>query len=208
MSKKVEEDYSNSETVPSNATILFITGLPCTGKTFLGKQIAAHFSLPYIYKDGIKEELFDTLGWSDRSWSKKLGAAAYSILFYISEALLEAGKSFILESNFSAERDNPRLQKLQEKYNYRAIEIQCVADGEIIVERFRKRWETGTRHPGHVDPETYDELHQTLLQGSLPPLGLKGDYIEMDTSDFETINVGNLIRKIEQKISIKNKYCR
>jgi predicted kinase len=203
MSKKMEKDFSDSKTVPSISTILFITGLPCTGKTFLGKQIAAHLSLPYLYKDGIKENLFDSLGWSDRSWSKKIGAAAYSLLFYLTETLLEAGKSFILESNFSAERDGPRLQELQEKYKFKALEIQCITNGEIIVLRYRKRWETGNRHPGHVDAETFDELHQTLLRGSLPPLGLKGNYIEIDTSDFEKVNVENLINIIDQKISLK-----
>ena len=200
MSKKIKEDSPDSEMVPM---ILFITGLPCTGKTFIGRQIAEFFSLPYLYKDGIKEKLFDSLGWSDRSWSKKMGAVAYNLLFYLTETLLDANKSFILESNFSAERDRPRLQDLQKKYDFKAIEIQCVADGKIIVERYRKRWEAGIRHPGHVDQETYVELHQTLLRGSLPPLGLNGDYIEIDTSDFKKVNVKCLINVIDQKISLK-----
>ncbi len=163
----------------ANPVVFFITGLPCTGKTVLGKQIAAHFSLPYLYKDGIKESLFNSLGWSDRDWSRRIGAAAYSLLFYFTEALLEARQSFILESNFAVEREGPRLQKLQENYIFRAIEIQCVAEGEVIVERYRQRWETGTRHPGHVDPETYDELRPTLLLGRLPPLGLQGSILKL-----------------------------
>jgi predicted kinase len=184
----------------ANPVVLFITGLPCTGKTVLGKQIAAHFSLPYLYKDGIKERLFDSLGWSDRDWSKRMGVAAYSLLFYFAEALLEARQSFILESNFSVERDGHRLQKLQENYRFIAIEIQCVAEGNIIVERYRQRWEAGTRHPGHVDPETYDELRPTLLMGRLPPLGLQGEYIEVETTDFEKVDVAAIIQVIERKL--------
>jgi predicted kinase len=180
--------------------VLLITGLPCTGKTVLGKQLAAHFSLPYLYKDGIKESLFDSLGWSDRDWSKRVGVAAYSLLFYFAEALLEARQSFILESNFSLDRDGSRLQKLQENFKFRAIEIQCVAKGEVIVERYRQRWEAGTRHPGHVDPETYDELRPTLLMGRLPPLGLQGDYIEVETTDFEKVDVEGIIQVIERKL--------
>ncbi len=158
----------------TNTVVLFITGLPCTGKTALGKKIADHFSLPYLYKDGIKETLFDSLGWSDREWSKKVGAAAYSLLYYFTKALLEAGKSFILESNFSVERDGSRLHKLQDNYRFRAIEIQCVADGEVIVDRYRQRWEAGIRHPGHVDPETYEELRPTLLTGAPTSFGFAG----------------------------------
>jgi predicted kinase len=184
----------------TSPVVLFITGLPCTGKTVLGKQIAAHFSLPYLYKDGIKESLFDSLGWSDRDWSKSVGVAAYSLLFYFAEALLEARQSFILESNFSVERDGPRLQKLQEHYKFRAIEIQCVAEGEVIVERYRQRWEAGNRHPGHVDPETYDELRPTLLMGRLPPLGLQGEYIEVETTDFEKVDIAVIIEFLDRKL--------
>ena len=180
--------------------LILITGLPCTGKTFIGRQIAAHFSLPYLHKDGIKELLFDTLGWSDRAWSKKMGAASYSLLFYFAETLLAAGQSFILESNFSAERDGLTLGALQERYGFRAVEIQCVADGEVLVERFRQRWEAGERHPGHVDPETYDELRLTLLPGRLPRLGLEGEYLEVDTTDFEKVEVEGILETLSKMI--------
>jgi len=178
--------------------LILITGLPCTGKTFIGKQIAERFSLPYLYKDGIKERLFDTLGWSDRAWSKKLGAAAYSLLFYFAEALLQAGQPFILESNFSADSAST-LRALQEQYGFLAVEIQCVADGAVLVERFRQRWESGVRHPGHVDPETYDELRATLLQGRLPRLELEGEYIEVDTTDFEKVDMEGVLKRLEMK---------
>jgi predicted kinase len=181
-----------------SSTILFITGLPCTGKTYLGKQIAAHLSFPYLYKDGIKERLFDALGWSDRDWSKKIGEASYLLLFYFTEALLEAGESFILESNFSAERDGLKLHGMQAKYKFKAIEIQCVADGDIIVERYRLRWEAGNRHPGHVDPETYAELLPALSLGRLPRLGLQGEYFEVNTTSFEKVDVEGILRKIDQ----------
>jgi hypothetical protein len=126
-----------------------------------------------------------------------IGAAAYSLLFYFTEVLLEAGEPFILESNFSAERDGPSLHALQKKYRFKAIEVQCVADGEVIYQRYRQRWEAGDRHPGHVDPETYAELLPTLMKGRLPPLGLTGDYFEVDTTDFEKVDLAEIIRLIE-----------
>jgi predicted kinase len=176
--------------------VILITGLPCTGKTRIGRQIADYFGLPYLHKDGIKESLFDTLGWSDRAWSKKLGTASYHLLFYFTELLLAARLSLVLESNFSFERDGPKLHLLQKKYGFRAVEVQCVADGEELVHRFRQRWESGSRHPGHVDEETYDELRETLLAGCLPPLQLEGSYFEVDTTQFESVDVHEIIDKI------------
>jgi predicted kinase len=194
----IDRDIKKEQGVKAPSEIIFITGLPCTGKTFIGKHIANYFSLPYLFKDGIKETLFDSLGWSDRAWSKKVGTSAYSLLFYFAETLLVADVSFVLESNFSAERDGPKLLSLQDRYSFHAVEIQCMANGDVLVERYRKRWEAGHRHPGHVDPETYEELQQTLLQGRLQPLGLRGDYFEVNTTDFDKVDVAALIKILEK----------
>jgi 2-phosphoglycerate kinase len=50
--------------------LVIITGPPAAGKTTLGRQLAGALSLPFIHKDGIKEILFDVLGWRDRAWSR------------------------------------------------------------------------------------------------------------------------------------------
>ena len=48
--------------VTNRPMLLVVTGLPCTGKTTLGKYLASQLKLPFIHKDGIKETLFDLLG--------------------------------------------------------------------------------------------------------------------------------------------------
>ncbi len=59
---------------------IIISGPPGAGKTTIGKLLSKELSLPFFYKDEIKESLFDTLGWSDAEWSKKLGVASMKIL--------------------------------------------------------------------------------------------------------------------------------
>src|SRR5687768_2133644 len=88
-----------------NAVI--VTGLPCTGKTTLARRLSADLKLPLICKDDIKETLFDTLGWRDREWSRKLGAATMRLLYMWVEEELAAGRSFIVECNFKVEYDTP-----------------------------------------------------------------------------------------------------
>jgi predicted kinase len=61
--------------------LILISGFSCTGKTTLAKKIAQRSSLPLIGRDDIKESLYDSLGYSDRKWSKKLGAASYDLLY-------------------------------------------------------------------------------------------------------------------------------
>lgn len=177
---------------------MIVTGLPGTGKTTLARQIAQTLRLPLIYKDGIKEKLFDTLGWSDREWSKKLGAATIAILFHMVEAQLAAGKSLVVESNFKEEFDTARFLAFKSKYGYFPIQIQLVADGETLYRRFQQRSENGERHPGHVDHLNYAEFEVTLRQGRRAPLGIGGEYIEVDTTDFERADFGVVWKRLAE----------
>src|SRR5438552_4231834 len=101
--------------MPGNR-IVIVTGAPCTGKTTLGKRLADDLQLPFLSKDRIKETLFDTLGWSDREWSRKLGAATMEVLYSFMETELAAGRSFLVECNFKPEFDTSKFLRLKEKY--------------------------------------------------------------------------------------------
>jgi predicted kinase len=178
--------------------LIIITGLPCTGKTVLGERIASALSLPMLTKDGIKVLLFDTLGWSNRAWSRKLSEACNRLLLHFAEALLTAGQSVILESNFPPQAFSPHFRALHTRCAFRPVQILCVAEGEVLVERFRRRWESGERHPGHVDDQSFEEIRQTLLPGRLPPLDLDGPLIEVDTTDFGEIDYEGVVGKIRR----------
>jgi predicted kinase len=83
--------------------LVVVTGAPGPGKTTVAQALAAELELPLVTKDDVKEALFDALGTGDREWSRRLGRAAYDVLFVMARRLLEAGTSCVLESNFSTE---------------------------------------------------------------------------------------------------------
>jgi predicted kinase len=181
----------------SKTLLIIISGPPCTGKTTLGKKIKDEFRLPFVSRDDIKESLFDSLGWSDREWSIKLGVASYKLLYKNIESLLSAGVSFIVESNFKPAYDNERFLNLKKKYDFETFQIMCSANGEILFERFKIRSESGERHPGHVDHLNYDEFKDTLLKGGHEKLDIGGKVFDIDTSDFNTINYDKLFGDIK-----------
>lgn len=152
--------------------------------------------IPFVSKDDIKELMFDGLGWKDREWSKKLGLVSYDLLYYFAEALLRANRSFMIESNFKPEFDNPKFVALKEKYDFNVFQILCKADGDVLFERFKKRSESGQRHAGHVDTANYDEFKNTLLSGRCEPLAIRGRIIEIDTTDFNKVDVDALFQQV------------
>ena len=176
--------------------LIIITGAPGAGKTTLGKQVAQVLGLPFVHKDAIKETLFETLGWHDRAWSRRLGVASYALLFYFVEVLLRAGGSLIVESNFTPEWDTPRFADLQQRYGFNALQIMLTATPEITIARFRTRVESGERHPGHVDHQTYVEVMNRLRDCPWTSLALDGKVIEVDTTDFSSVDYAGLLHEI------------
>lgn len=176
--------------------LVIITGLPCSGKTTLARKIAAETCLPLVTKDDIKERLFDSLGWSDREWSKKLGRATFDLLFYFIELELCAGNSLIVEAPFFPQFHKESLQQIQQRQPFRLLVIECVADGEILLKRFIQRSESGKRHPGHVDQTSYEEAKENFLNKEHVPCDLGGHYIAVNTNDFLQVNVIELVSVI------------
>lgn len=187
--------------------LVIVTGLPCTGKTTLAHRLARELPLPIIAKDDIKESLFDSLGWSDREWSKKLGRATILLLYQLVESLLRAGTPLIAESYFHPDLAPAEFAQLYARAPFRPFVIECIADGEVLMQRWRSRLARGERHPGHVDDTTPEvKVGAVLLPGRGAPrleLGAVSPgsvYHVIDTSDFSAIPYDRLVAEIRANL--------
>lgn len=177
--------------------LILVLGLPATGKTSLSRKIGSELKLPIVCRDDIKEIMFDSIGWSDREWSKKVGQASFSILDYFVEEQLKFGNSIIIESPFNPKFENKKFQMWQDKYNLNIIQVLCHTEGKVLVERFIERSNSESRHPGHRDESNLDEFKDGLIKGEAPSLDIKGAIIRVDTTNFDSINYKQLINDVE-----------
>jgi predicted kinase len=182
-------------------TLFVVSGLPASGKTTLARWLASELRVPLVGRDDIKERLFDSLGWSDRAWSKRLGAASWDLLYWFIETQLAAGQPCMAESNFSNPGDAVRLRELVTRYNVNPVEVHCFADGSVLVERYLERVRSGQRHPGHVDDVTIDEQRERLLAVTPSPLMLGGAEVLVDTSNPATIDYDWLLGEILSELT-------
>lgn len=187
---------ANSEERARRPRLLIVNGLPAAGKTTLAHGVVPRLGLPLYSKDAIKESLFDTLGWSDRSWSRRLGGAAWELLWLIAETSLRAGQSLAIESNFTKPVAEERLAAWRGEFDFRAIELRCVADREVLIARFMTRAESDERHPGHVERDAgllRDDFIPTLRAADDSPLALTDGTLTIDTTDFGSIDLASVV---------------
>jgi predicted kinase len=181
--------------------LIIVSGFSCTGKTTLAQKIAQEFNLCLIGRDNLKEVLFDSLGWEDKEWSKKLGAASYRLLYYCIDVQLRVGQSLIVESNFQPKFDNKYFQEFETKYQADILQIYCKTDPSILFQRYQARANSGQRHPGHVDHLNYAEYKSNLNKNNYNFLAVGNHIIEVDTTDFNSINYQKISKTIKNMLN-------
>ncbi len=178
--------------------VLIINGLPGVGKTTAATALARHLQWPLMTKDMFKESLFDSLGWSDRAWSRQLSRASMDLLFLWLERELIAQRACVIESNFESVRDTPRFMALAERYPVCFVQVHVVCDGPTLWQRHQQRGQDGSRHPGHQEGAVALELRDRLLLGREEPLNLPGVYLMLDTTNFAQVDYESVYHAVQQ----------
>ena len=190
---------------------ILVTGIPAAGKSTMAKYLSESLSVPMISKDGIKELLFDTVGFRSREEKVKLGIASMHIMYDTAEQLMKCNLPFILENNFE-NASQEGLDGILRKYSYKAITITLTGDYEKIYQRYVERNESADRHRGHVVNDSYPETvpgrkvapisFESYLSGiqnrGMDSFVSNGPHIIVDTTDFDEVDFKDIIKQIQR----------
>ena len=176
--------------------LVIVSGPPGAGKTTIARRLASELRLPLIAKDDIKESLFDSLGWSDLDWSKRLGAATWDLLWVLLDRIGAGRTPLIFESNFYAEIHTERLSEACGRLGLDMVEVHCSAAPAVL----SRRAGTRDRHPGHSGGnDVFDEQTADALLAVHRPLEV-GPVIEVDTTDPDKIDWDGIASKLRRAL--------
>lgn len=185
------------------APIVIMAGGPATGKTTLGRRIAATLKIPYFSKDQVKEAMFHHVGcpvtWSAQGplAGDKMDAASLAILLCLMEEHSRAAKACVIDSTFQ-EKEFSRLAAMQERFPFIPIQVHCHTEPAELARRYRQRVESCDRHPGHLDHQLAAEFNAQALKQHYRPLDLGGPVFRIDTTRRQEASVQDLLKSLRE----------
>ena len=174
---------------------LIVTGIPASGKSTIARALSVELGWEILDKDEILEDLFNEKGIGDSHWRTTLSRTADEIL---RERASRFERSIIVSwwrHPASTIVSGTPIEWLSDLPGV-LIEIRCICDPAIAVERFRSR----IRHRGHLDQfkPAVDLLASFQQQAALGPLGI-GHLIEVNTES--TIELADLLFRVIDSVN-------
>lgn len=193
--------------------IIVLTGMPATGKSTVCRALTREFGFPIVEKDAIKEQLFDTLGFSCYAEKRALDHAANAVVIHMVERILEAGGSAIVDNNFDTESGR-KFSALLERYAPKCVCVFLRGDLDVLHERYTKRDNSHQRHLGHVLQEHYppregdslyytmtrDEFYEKFMKRGMDSFTCPGGRIEVDTTDFSRVDTEAIVAEVKKML--------
>ena len=180
--------------------LIFIGGVPATGKSTLARFLEKETGIKRVSMDDLKEAIFDLAGYHDREWSRQVGMIAWPTFQKLVELHLSRSEDVIAEATFLWPGDKDWLHTIAEQHQVSLYQIWMTADPRISRERFIDRAHHN-RHPGHCDTreEVIESFSNRFFNRTFIPHPIKGITLVIDSTNFEQIDQDKIRSFINEK---------
>jgi predicted kinase len=115
-------------------TIIVVSGLPGTGKSYLCHRLAERLPFVILESDALRKKLF-----TRPTYTAEESAYLFRTIHYLIEDLLKKGASIILDATNLEEKNRERIYNIAERLNARLIIVRTEAPPELVHKRLKQR---------------------------------------------------------------------
>jgi hypothetical protein len=151
--------------LPEQKTVILVNGIPASGKSTVTRELSGYFGVPSLTIDGIKEPFMAKFDAIDRPFNRKLGCAAYEVIWSI-VGQAPANCLWIVDAWFGFQPKEDLLGFLQQAGVGQVLEVWNQISPELAVARYGER--LNDRKMGHPGEEYLPELAR--LAASAKPM--------------------------------------
>lgn len=179
-------------TQPQDKTVVLVNGVPASGKSTIAQLLSEQFTLPVLTIDGIKEPFMAQFDHIDRPFNRRLGCAAYEVIWSI-VAASPRQCIFLVDAWFGFQPKASLVRYLELAGITRVLEVWNRIPGNLAAARYAKRLKV--RRNGHPGEEYLPELLR--LADSAQPMSL-GPVYTVDQG--KPVDSSALINWLEQML--------
>lgn len=176
---------------------IIVSGLPASGKTTIGRQLANSLKCDFLDKDDFLEALFHEQEIGDSPWRRMLSDKSNTSF----ELASKASDKVVLVSHWRPLGQNgpsgTSTGWLKDAF-HTVVEVFCDCPVAIAANRFLSR----VRHGGHLDSErsTDEVLNWMKAYAQNLPIGV-GSLVEVNTA--ESVDISKVTDQLQKIILLK-----
>jgi predicted kinase len=181
--RKLADSIESIPTPQSKPSIVIISGLPGTGKTYFSQRLAERLPFVILESDALRKQLFPT-----PSYSAEESACLFRAIFRLMEALVKKGTPVILDATNLSEKNREPVYRIAERLNARLVPVRVTAPLELVRQRLRGR--TGNSgNNSDADWAVYQEMKPTEQR-------INRHHFTVDTSRDITPVIDKIVKEI------------
>lgn len=174
---------SRTDQTTASPSLIIVSGLPGTGKSFLARKIAERLPCVIVESDFVRKTLFEK-----PTYAPDESTFVHRVAHAVTERLLGLGCHVICDATNLTEWHREKLYSIANRTNAKLVIIRTVAPESVIRERLAKRF--SQRDP--LDLSDADWAVYQMLKTELEPV--RRPHLVVDTSGDMDAAVDKILR--------------